>query len=137
MRLIVIGVLASVLMHGSAVAQTSQEQARILSGFQASVAEFSGGHRSFDVAAPGARIFTPPVATVFRQIIARTVGALEPFPNAERQELLPVIARALPPLPGALEYRLIGNDLVLRDVNEDLIVAVLRDAVGGVATAKR
>lgn len=159
MRVIAIGVLASVLMHGSAVAQTSQEQTRILSGFQASVAEFAGEHLSFEGTMQAPRIFTLPVATVFRQIIARTLddqfhvahlsgvgtelpldrhpAVLEPFPAAERHEFPPVIARALPPLPNTLEYRLIGNDLVLREVNEDLIVAVLRDAVGSVVTAKQ
>jgi len=36
-----------------------------------------------------------------------------------------------------LEYRLIGDDLVLRDVRDDVIVAVLRDAIGGVVTTVR
>lgn len=33
-------------------------------------------------------------------------------------------------LPAPLEYRLIGNDLVIRDGEADVIVAVLRDALG-------
>ena len=37
---------------------------------------------------------------------------------------------ALPPLPGELEYRLIGRDLVLVDVMANLVVDVLRDAIG-------
>jgi hypothetical protein len=40
------------------------------------------------------------------------------------------LAQALPVLPPPLEYRLIGNDLVIRDARIDAIVAVLRDAVG-------
>ena len=58
----------------------------------------------------------------------------EPFPATELHEFPALLARALPPLPRPLEYRLIGNDLVLRDADGDVIVAVLRDAVGGVTT---
>ena len=36
---------------------------------------------------------------------------------------------ALPELPDALEYRLIGRDLVLVDIDANIIVDVLRDAV--------
>jgi len=64
-------------------------------------------------------------------------AGLEPFPATERHEFPGVLARALPPLPPDLEYRLIGDDLVLRDLRDDVIVAVLRHAVGGVATIRR
>ena len=37
-------------------------------------------------------------------------------------------------LPATLEYRLIGNDLVIRDTAADVIVAVLRDALGNYTT---
>jgi hypothetical protein len=41
------------------------------------------------------------------------------------------ILAALPPLPGMLQYRFVGPDLVLVDVEAGLIVDVLRDALGG------
>jgi hypothetical protein len=40
----------------------------------------------------------------------------------------------LPPLPAPLEYRLIGNHLVIRDAEGDVIVAVLKSALGVIAT---
>jgi hypothetical protein len=166
MRSIAIGMLGLVLVQGSAAAQTSQEQEKILRAFQGSVAEFTERHHGFDLVpdpltstTPGPPIFTLPVAMVFRQVIARTLDeqihvthmagvgtelplerhplVFEPFPATELHEFPPLLARVLPPLPPSLEYRLIGNDLVLRDVNGDQIVAVLRDAVGNVPTAKR
>jgi hypothetical protein len=151
LRTIAIGLLGIVLVQGSAAAQTPQEQDRILRLFRQS-AELA-------TTTTDARVFTLPVATVFRQVIARTleeqphvshlvgVGAVlplahhpmvfEPFPATELHEFPALLERALPPLPLALEYRLIGHDLVLRDVRGDVIVAVLRDAVGHVLTAQR
>lgn len=151
MRTLAIGLLGIVLVQGSAAAQTPQEQGRILRMFQQSVETATTTQNP--------HIFTLPVATVFRQVIARTLdeqphvshlaGAgtelplahhsvvFEPFPATELHEFPALLARALPPLPPTLEYRLIGNDLVLRTVGDDLIVAVLRDAVGSVATTKR
>ena len=41
----------------------------------------------------------------------------------------PELVRLLPPLPGELEYRFVGRDLVLLDVIANLIVDVLRDAI--------
>jgi hypothetical protein len=151
MRIFAISVLGFVLVQGSAAAQTPQEQDRILRMFQQSVETAA--------TTTDPRIFTLPVATVFRQVIARTLdeqphfshlaGAgpdlplahhpvvLEPFPATELHEFPALLARALPPLPPELEYRLIGNDLVLRAVGNDVIVAVLRDAVGRAVTTQR
>jgi len=151
MRIFAIGLLGIVLVQGSAAAQTPQEQERILRAFQHSVETAT--------IAGDPRIFTLPVATVFRQVIARALdeqphathlaGAgtdlplahhpvvSEPFPATELHEFPALLTRALPPLPPALEYRLIGNDLVLRAVENDVIVAVLRDAVGHVVTTRR
>jgi len=42
----------------------------------------------------------------------------------------------LPGLPAPLEYRLIDHDLVIRDAEADVIVAVLRDAIGTVTTRR-
>jgi hypothetical protein len=61
-------------------------------------------------------------------------AVLQPFPTNELHEFPPVLARALPELPPTLEYRLIGNDLVIRDTVGDLIIAVLRDALGNWTT---
>ena len=152
MRTIAIGLLALALAHGEASAQTADEKARILRDFQQRVAEYTQQHTCLDMfpeatsaAPPAPRIFTPPVAVVFRQEIARAlrhdvvvngVGAfphpavLEPFPSTELHEFPPVLRDALPPLPAPLEYRLIGHDLVVRDKEADIIVGVLRDAVG-------
>lgn len=151
MKTLAIGVLGILLIHGSAAAQTTQEQDRILRTFQENVTTLDAAH-------PGPALFTLPVATVFRQVIARTleeqthvshitsVGSdlplnhhpaiLEPIPAAELHEFPAVLAQALPPLPRRLEYRMIGHDLVLRDAGGNVIVAVLRDAVGRVAAVK-
>ena len=157
MRTLAIGLLGIALMQGSAAAQTPLEQDRILRTFQENVAEFTMQCGDLLPEPPAAlRIFTPPVATVFRQLIARTLDeqapasrmtgvgtelplahhpvVLEPFPATELHEFPARLAKALPPLPAPLEYRLIGNDLVLRDTNGDVIVAVLRDAIGRTAT---
>lgn len=151
MRILAIGVLSIVLVPISVAAQTPQEQERILRTFQQSV---EAANTTKDP-----HVFTLPVATVFRQVIAKAldeqphashlVGAgtastlshhpavFEPFPATELHEFPALLARALPPLPPTFEYRLIGHDLVLRQVGDDLIVAVLRDAVGGVALSRR
>lgn len=163
MRTLAIGLLG-LLLAGNAAAQTAEEQERILRGFAQNVAAFAEQHHCFGmipdaVTTTPPRIFTLPVATVFRQVIARTLevqphvshlagagtvlplshhpAVFEPFPATELHEFPALLTRALPPLPPTLEYRLIGNDLVLRQVGDDVIVAVLRDAVGGVALTRR
>lgn len=166
MRIIAIGLLGIVLAHGSAGAQTAQERAQIVGTFRDAVTAYVVEHQSPDLycgalastsAAPN--IFTLPMAMVFRQMIAaalaehapatvmgRAGAALPPeqhpavsapFPGTELHEFPALLARALPALPEPLEYRLIGNDLVLRSRSGDVIVAVLRDAVGHVTTLKR
>lgn len=156
MRTLAIGLLGIVLVHGNAFAQTPQEQVRILDMFKQSVADYTVLDQCTDPVPP---IFTLPVATIFRQLIATALtepahvpqlggagtvlpldhhpAALEPFPAAQLHDFPALLERALPALPPALEYRLIGDDLVLRDVRDDVIVAVLRQAVGGPATTRR
>jgi hypothetical protein len=56
---------------------------------------------------------------------------LEPFASTALHDFPTGLRDALPPLPTPLEYRLIAHDLVIRDTDLDIIVAVLRDAVGG------
>jgi hypothetical protein len=50
-----------------------------------------------------------------------TTLPLETFP--------PVLLRKLPDLPPELEYRIVGRDLILRDVKANLIVDILRNVV--------
>jgi hypothetical protein len=163
MRTIAIGLLGILLAHGSAAAQTAQEQAQIIRTFQDAVTAYAEQHQgglfcdALRAAAPPP-VFTLPVAVVFRQIIAATLVehapatvmgnakavlplehpvALAPFPGTELHEFPALLVTALPALPAPLEYRLIGNDLVLRDRSSDVIVAVLPHAVGQIVTIKR
>lgn len=147
------GILGIALCAGAAAAQTAGEQAQILRDFEQRVDDYARHHsltlfpEAVTVAAPAPKIFTPPVAVVFRQLIARALtppsgaaiggvatthraAVLAPFPMTELTKFPEVLGQALPPLPAPLEYRLIDNDLVIRDANGDLIIAVLRDAVG-------
>jgi len=163
MRIIAIGLLGVVLAHGSAAAQTPAEQALVIRNFYWSISDYNEHRLCLDpthasVATPAQRIFTLPVAMVFRQMIAKALEesggavaamsapdawtathprAFERVPATELGEFPEVLAQALPELPDFLEYRLIGRDLVLRDVEADLIVAVLRDAIGGISTIRR
>jgi hypothetical protein len=162
MRTIAIGILGIVLVHGVASAQTPGEQALVIRDFYWHIADYNA-HRQCDpahhetAAPPAPRIFTLPVAMVFRQIITKALDdagpvtamsaagqwtahhpvVLDPFPEMELDGFPEVLARALPGLPDFLEYRLIGRDLVLRDVETGLIAGVLRDAIGGISTVKR
>ena len=111
---------------------------------------------ALNAATPAPKIFTLPVATVFRQVIAQAladhdregmaiggvnathrVAVLQPFPANELADFPAVLRDALPALPGALEYRMVDNDLVIRDKDADVIVGVLRDAVGNQTTVRR
>ncbi len=158
---VAIGILGLALTPNGAAAQTAMEQSQILRDFDRSVVEYTQRHQCFDMfpealnaATPAPKIFTLPVAMVFRQMIAQTLAGrapaaiggigtphraavLQPFPATELSDFPPVLRDALPPLIGALEYRLIGDDLVIRDAGADLIVAVLRDAVGNATTVRR
>lgn len=52
-----------------------------------------------------------------------------PYPVAAPLSSVPTaVLEALPPLPDALEYRFVGRDLIVRDVDANLVVDVLRDA---------
>lgn len=162
MRAIAIGMLGILLVSTTATAQTAAERDRILQDFQRRVAAYNADHQCLDLfpealnaSTPAPRIFTPPVAVVFRQLIAAAINSggsttamrgvntprhhvsvLQPFPATELNAFPRLLADALPPLPEGLEYRLIDNDLVVRDANVDVIVAVLRDALGTTVTLK-
>ena len=110
---------------------------------------------AINAATPAPRIFTLPVAMVFRQLIARTLAArdgvsvvngvgayvhataLEPFPSNQLHDFPRVLNDALPTLPTSLEYRLVGHDLVIRDPEADIIVGLLPNAVGPALTVIR
>ena len=53
----------------------------------------------------------------------------ERFPWAVNEVMWPSVVRSLPVLPPELEYRFIGRDLVLLDVDADLVVDVLPEAL--------
>ncbi|HEX8028532.1 MAG TPA: hypothetical protein VF491_08725 [Vicinamibacterales bacterium] len=157
-RTIAICMLGLGLIPTRAAAQTATERAQILRDFQVSVVEYAGQDRCLAVfpeantaATAVPRVFTLPVAMVFRQMIARTlavtdgpvmsgVGAthraavMQPFPTGELTDFPKVLTDALPVLPPSLEYRLVGNDLVIRDAGADVVIAVLRDALSAATT---
>jgi hypothetical protein len=157
-KAIAIGMLGLALVANRAAAQTAVEQAQILRDFQRSVVDYTQRDEGLlfpevvSAGAPAPRIFTLPVAMVFRQLIAQAftapdgaaIGAaathravaMLPFPATELYDFPQRLAEVLPLLPAPLEYRLIDHDLVIRDVEADLIVAALRDAVGTVTTRR-
>ena len=151
------GILGLALFVNGAAAQTAGERARILRGFERSVDAYARHHcltmfpEAINAATPARQIFTLPVAMVFRQLIAHAIAApgglaingvttthraavLEPFPANELGDFPAALREALPRLPAPLEYRLVDNDLVIRDANGDLIIAVLRNALGATTT---
>ena len=159
MRLtIATGVLGLALLSNGAAAQTAVEREQILRGFERSLVEYTQQHTGLAgfpglvaAASPAPKIFTPPVAMVFRQTFARALArpggsaisghsathrptVMQPFPANELAAFPKVLGDVLPPLPAALEYRLIDNDLVIRDTAADLIIAVLHPALGAVPT---
>ncbi len=154
---IVIALLGLALGSTRAAAQTAVEQAQILRDFQVSVLDYTQRHKCFAMfpeaigaATPAPKVFTLPVAMLFRQLIGHALATegpaiigfrtaqhpvvMRPFPGSELTEFPKVLAEALPVLPAPLEYRLIGHDLVIRDTGADAIVAVLRDAIAPVTT---
>src|SRR5512146_1147960 len=95
-------------------------------------------------------IFTPPIAGVFRQLIARDLAGRRPVDRhafvVEQPDVTvrvndfypttvplasvpPRLLQALPTLPDGLEYRFVGHTLILRDVDPNLVVDVLPRAI--------
>ena len=98
-------------------------------------------------------IFTPEIAAEFRRLIRQTMQGStaarvhESMEHAEPvhlpalrvngdypegvplQSTPPSFLLNLPPLPPELEYRVVGSDLVLRDIDANLIVDVIRHAL--------
>jgi hypothetical protein len=144
MRTIAIGLLALALTGGVASAQTADEKARIIRDFEQSVVDYTTRHKCLDLfpeavnaTTPAPRIFTLPVAVVFRQEIARALAERDGIVAINGDAFPRVLQDALPPLPAPLEYRLIGHDLIVRDKEADFTVGVLREAVGSSLTVTR
>lgn len=60
---------------------------------------------------------------------ARAAAVNEPFSWALGNVMPPALTAVLPPLPEELQYRLVGADLVLIDIDANLVVDILRDAL--------
>ena len=135
-KAIAIGLVGLALFANHAVAQTAAEQARILGDFERSVVDYTQQHECLvmfpeaaSAATPAPKVFTLPVAMVFRQIIADAV-------IANHTADLSMVAGALPALPARLQYRLNADDLELRDLEDGTVVAVLKDAFSAVAARR-
>jgi hypothetical protein len=100
-------------------------------------------------------IFTPAVGDAFRTIIARALSGIDSeaflrnlyedqetapgfrprvydsYPEWATHEVPIVLLERLPLLPEELEYRLLDHDLILWDVDANLIIDVLPDAIPG------
>ena len=98
-------------------------------------------------------IFTPAVTAMLRDMLRQamkgTKGAkirtslrhaepVKPLPlkvnesypeNLPKQSMPPSLLMALPQLPRELDYRIVGRDLVLHDVNADLVVDIIPNAL--------
>ena len=155
---IAIGLVGLALFANQAAGQTVGEQAQIVRDFEQSVGNYVARHhcltmlpQAVNAATPAPKVFTLPVAMVFRQLIARAITTpagvaiggvtathratvLQPFPTPDLPDFPATLSEVLPLLQAPLEYRLIDNDLVIRDANADVIIAVLRDALGAVTT---
>jgi len=94
-------------------------------------------------------ILTPDVADVLRTRLAEGLAAAEtaaligslgdgsatasaivnePFREEESCGVPPRLLEQLPPLPGDIQYRILGSSLVLWDVHADIVIDVLPDA---------
>jgi hypothetical protein len=95
-------------------------------------------------------IFSPPVALMFRQRLAAALMPAEwlllgcgedgesvaPVPIVNETvwvewmaEAPPALLQQLPELPAAIEYRFVGNDLILWDAHAETVIDVLSDAL--------
>jgi hypothetical protein len=95
-------------------------------------------------------IFTPDISRVIRETIRanfierdpkerraaldglpdKPLGVNEAYPSTlPLATVPPTLLRQLPQLPDTLEYRLIGDQLILRDVNTNLVVDFVPNAV--------
>jgi hypothetical protein len=105
---------------------------------------------------PGAvqgNIFTPEIATEFRRLIGLTMQGPEavrirqslqraapvhsrairvnhPYPaGLPLQSVPPSLLLNLPPLPPDIEYRVVGRDLILRDIDANFVVDAISNVI--------
>ena len=149
MRTFFIAAIGVLVLATAARGQTSAEQRAITREFERTV--FTAIEQ-FDCDAgrvvPSDAIFTLPVSMVFRQLIATALGqpsahvmsaprranvvklaVCDPFPLDESSAVPAAITAVLPVLPPTLEYRFVGQDLVIRETHRDVVFGVLRDAI--------
>jgi len=98
-------------------------------------------------------IFSPEIADVFRQLIRQSLKAEQgkqihqslrhsepvrgitaqvnrPYPRAvPLQSMPPTLLKNLPELPKSLDYRIINHDLILRDVEANVVLDIIPDAM--------
>jgi chorismate mutase len=97
-------------------------------------------------------IFSPQIADLFRQLIRQSLKAEQgkqihqslrhsepvrgtaqvnrPYPRAvPLQSMPPTLLKNLPELPQSLDYRIINHDLILRDVEANLVIDIIPDAM--------
>jgi len=67
-------------------------------------------------------------------LIALNTRVHDTYPEWATHEVPMVVLERLPLLPDELEYRLIGRTLVLWDIDADLILDVLPDAIPGLTS---
>jgi hypothetical protein len=132
---IAIGMLGLLLASNRAAAQTAVDQGQILREFDASVTAYvqhlerlSDFPEATTAATQAPKIFTLPVAMVFRQMIAHAL-ALDPSTEA--------LSHSLPALPPMLDYQLRDRDLIILDRDTNVTVAILRDATAVITAAQR
>jgi hypothetical protein len=130
---IAIGMIGFALVSSRAAEQTAVERAQILGEFQKSVVDYTQQHKclamfpeAVNAASPAPKVFTLPVAMVFRQLIGEAVLA------HRGGDIAKAVLDALPVLPATLQYRLLENDLEIRDLEGGVVVAVLKDAFGAI-----
>ena len=128
-RAIAIGILGFALASNRAAAQTAVEREQILRDFHQSVVDYTQQHHGLAMfpeagnpATPAPKLFTLPVAMVFRQIIAEAVVAHHSADSTR------AVIDSLPQLPAPLQYRMNGADLEIRDAEANVAVAVLKSA---------
>ncbi|MBM3819890.1 MAG: hypothetical protein FJW14_12870 [Acidimicrobiia bacterium] len=99
--------------------------ARAVIAFEIAVDEYAATHRwgahPWPLPRPGS-LFTPAVSEVFR---VRIAAAIREGRNEEEGGIL----YALPPLPVELDYRIVGRDIAIVDVDMHLVVDTLDRAL--------
>jgi hypothetical protein len=132
-KAIAIGIVGVALATNRAAAQTVVERAQILRDFQQSVVDYTQQHKcltmfpeAINAASPARKVFTLPVAMVFRQIIGEAVV------THQSGDVTKAVIDALPALPATLQYRLTDGDLEIRDTEASVVIGVLKDAYGAI-----